>query len=64
MIDVVAIPIDMQQVHTAAGLKKVRCSQVSILGPVVMDPNDSLDLMTSWQIMELVSLGTGNLVGP
>ena len=64
MTDVVAVPIDMQQVHTAAGLRKVRCSRVSILGPVVMGPNDSLDLMTSWRIMELVSLGMGNLVGP
>ena len=53
----VVVPIDMQQVHTATRLRKVRCSQVSILGPVVMDPKDLLDLMTSWQIMELVTLG-------
>src|SRR5438128_1850120 len=29
---------------------------------MVMGSNDLLDLMTSWQIMELVSLGTGYLV--
>ena len=54
----------MQQVHTAARLRKVRCSQVLILVPVVMDPKYLLDLTTSWQIMELVTLGMDKLVDP